>query len=463
VTAFLRAARRLRTLTLTDVPLPWPDGPYSPEPLLPLPCEGVSPAARACAWEHVGAAAAATPLTALFVSGRAVGALRGWLPPSPLRPHVPPVLERLALRALADDARTVERLVEALPVFAASLTWLYVSFDAAAQLHPSALARVFTAAGVMGRLRELTLTTDLDGHVAAALAAACPGVTRLSLAVCLWSAGFGEGLAVDRGALPALADLDFRLERDAYGCWMELGALLARRRLTSLCVTTWSGRAHPGLVTAILGCAALPATLDIGRLAVRTADTLHLLRDGRAAGDCVALDLPPMTLSPTDVAALGPLPRLRRLRLEAASPPRPSRLRVRPWAGLPALEELSLCLRGTRAAFTRSRLPALTWLLRSLAESPCRATLRYLSVDGSFCIGRAGVAPFGVLASFPVLASLSVSVELQAAAEAVDALPVHSGGVPRAEAMPAIPRSCYTDVERALVALLPRVRVDVQW
>ncbi|OSX80929.1 hypothetical protein BU14_0031s0098 [Porphyra umbilicalis] len=369
---------------------------------------------------------------------------------------------------MADDDYTRERVVEALPVFGASLTHFDVSVDAEMPLSFWTMARIFDAAGVMGRLRELTLATEgvfLNEQVATALAAACPGVTRLCISGCpLFGAGFGSGLAVDRGALPALADLDFRLVRGMFALWLEFGALVAHRRLTSLRVSASEGLAHPGLVDAILGCAAFPATLDIGGLPVPTADTLRLLRDGRAAVECVALELPPLTLSPTAVAALGPLPRLRRLRIEATSPPHPSRLRVRPWTGLPALVNLSLCLRGTRAAFTRSRLPALTWLLRSLAESPCRATLRALSVGGSFYVGAAGAAPFGVLASFPVLASLSVSVELQAAAEAGDALPVDPReGAAGAQAMPAIPRSCYTDVERELVALLPRVLVNLQW
>ncbi|OSX78076.1 hypothetical protein BU14_0121s0005 [Porphyra umbilicalis] len=326
-------------------------------------------------------------LTSLTASLTAVAALRGpRVSAGPLRV--------LRLYQLDEDDATIAAVTSVMHHHGGELTELILSDIDLAPIETShAIAPWFYAPpGGCPRLATLVLEIAVDAAGAAAVAAACPAVTDLTLWCYQGHPGVGAALRAP-AALPALADLRWHFSYLALADFgVEATHLLAGRALSTLVVQTPSPAqfAAPMVITpALAAAAAPPAALDVGAAAAwGDGDLAAAAAAAAAAGGAGPVRLT-VTLAPSvsaaGVDALGRLTGLRHLdvRLDAAADAVALRLADWPVGGL-----LSLTVRvgwGASAARHDHRRPSrgvAPAVLAGVAASGSARTLVSLALAG---------------------------------------------------------------------------------
>ncbi|KAK1857545.1 hypothetical protein I4F81_000162 [Pyropia yezoensis] len=259
----------------------------------------------------------------------------------------------------------------------------------------SRVRRVVSApAGGMPALRTLTLLAVTFGHrTAAAVAAACPGLTCLAVDGAI---GQGASAAVDVQALPRLARLSW-IAATEWAVDDDLGPLFAGRALDEA-----QGGGHfllgeePPLVdpvvSALVAATALPAELDVLTAGFFDDDNLRRLVDAatsvsRLARLRIAFD---DTVTPAGMSALGRLPALTALSLHVTEEragglfhPWPcgrlTHLGVVPWVAVRPQVLTPLLLTSLGASPAASTLTSLALTIEPLEAALSAEPLRRLS------------------------------------------------------------------------------------
>lgn len=369
-------------------------------------------------WGRIGKAFRGHPLQSMVLDGAALAAVVA-------RGATVPPLRRLSVLGGSSSACD-----ESAAAIRAALTLLGPSLEVLNLIGHglTPCPGLLVAAGGMPRLRQLAMTGFgfvWDSQSAAALATACPLLDCLKLVGGV-KPGVGGSWMVCLGHLPHLKDLDWNhlpSKGEGTDVWMrELLLVLAGHRLNSLRLSSGNGRKADHkvpLAHCFQGAATLPTSLLLPLMPLTTADARDLMVDNRVARDVEDLELPALWLPPSWVAGIGPFPRLHSLSviLELRDVD-PETLMPAPWAGLPALEALTVQLLwdgdvqwGTSAEMLQEPAPpSVWWLLASVATSPCRATLGTLHMLGHFYKSPFGVSSFEPLVALTALRSLETSV-----------------------------------------------------
>lgn len=342
-------------------------------------------AARQRVWGAVGVALRGTPLVSVSVRGvAAIAALTN--------PDGPPcdALRSLRLERLADrDANAEQLLLQVAALLrkvASSLACLVFGIT---DLSLGEMVRSIAAARRLPALHELSLGKETDSWLqhhplgpveAATVASVCPSLTALRLCVS-FGRGYGRAWAVARERLMNLRTLHICAGSGSPARMSaELADMLAGRRLDELQLTAFKFRLSDDVVSAILGCDRLPATLHMDKsLSLTSFDCLRLCQDYRAAADLVSLSLPQMRHPETFLPGIGCLARMECLQLAFnVRNVNADLLRPGAWAVPPRLRRLSVELYSRTPAAgpgPPSTLPLVAWLVRSIADAPCVATL----------------------------------------------------------------------------------------
>ncbi|OSX79381.1 hypothetical protein BU14_0077s0001 [Porphyra umbilicalis] len=457
--------RRLQSLTLADNP----DGSFrrstlEDAPAVPAPCWSDA-STRIVVWRMIGAALrGARRLTTLSATNTAISAVVALLTPPtsvegapavaapghglapmeayvsgdvaaarPPPPHVP--LNVLILRVGREQDRNCRdahhelaaALVLAAPIVVdLSVLWTFSGL-------PDPLATAFGGAGVMVNLRKLTIKIP-DGllcpRTAQSVAAVCPHVTEIDVGAAFWR-DVGISWSLERNAFEQLRRLTVNSTQQVY-IFDDLRPLLADRALDDFWLTiadphggeTVSLMAR-GVVDAVLGSAKLPPSLAMENVLIPEADWLRLVAEPRLGESVSTLALSPRASPAAVLAAFAPAPHLTKLwvqldlgllvgKVDVALEPSP-------WAGLTALAELTIQVewladyarRDDGAIAAAWSVPAVSWAVASIEESPCRDTLTRLVIigRGEVVADAAEIDVFKPAAQWPALRRLDVTIE----------------------------------------------------